>query len=420
MISNILKRVQCTAMLFVLAFSLLSFSAGASNNIGQVIFTTGSVRAVNDGEVRVLRRGSKVLEGDVVKSSRFGRSQIRMKDGALIALRPGTEFGFNQYQFDEEDESNNSSIFSLIKGGFRTISGLIGKVYKQNYKVRTAVATIGIRGTHYGLTLCQQGDCNTDDRNIEDGLYGSVIDGEVSAKNDSGEFVFSNDEFFHVETLESQPRGLIKPPGVIFAQYESEKVLKKVGMLKKEVASRIERRQLQQANVAGALATSKELLVKHIKANFETTRDIDQSTSNNTVGSVTTASPGQVMSLSYFGQDTGTPPTGPIPVIKTITSDGTQDNLFLLNSTALSIGEFVPVAAVTTGNAKHVFALASGTTQDSATATISNTSVKVGWGRWSTQLPPLSMVLLNHMLGSCITWFQQVLRLKPNWLNWVV
>ena len=273
---DILKSAHWTALLLAAVISLVSFSTRANSDIGQVIFSTGNVRAVNDGEARVLRKGSKIQEGDVIKSSRFSRSQIRMKDGALIALRPGSEFGFNQYRYDEDDSSNNSSILNLVKGGFRTISGLIGKVFKQNYKVRTAMATIGIRGTHYGLTICQQGDCNIDgNSDIDDGLYGSVIDGEVSAKNDTGEFIFSNDEFFHVESLGSQPRGLIKPPGVIFAQYDSEDALTKVSNLKKAATAKIVRQLLQQANVTGTLATNKELLVEYIKANFETTEDID-------------------------------------------------------------------------------------------------------------------------------------------------
>ena len=389
---NILKSAQPTAFLLAAAISLVSFPISANTNIGQVIFSTGNVRAVNDGEARVLRRGSKIQEGDVIKSSRFSRSQIRMKDGALIAVRPGSEFGFNQYRYDEKDSSNNSSILNLVKGGFRTISGLIGKVFKQNYKVKTAMATIGIRGTHYGLTICQQGDCNTDGNSeIADGLYGSVIDGEVSAKNDTGEFVFSNDEFFHVESLGSQPRGLIKPPGVIFAQYESEEALKKADNLKKAATSQIARL-LQQANVTGTLATTNELLVKHIRANFETTEDIDLeqviSALNVTVpGTTTAASPGQVMSVSYFGQGGSDSSTGLNPATNTITSDGTANNEFLLNSTALSNGMLEPVAAVSTDNngAQHAFALASASIVEPQTAFVPNTTVKVGWGRWSTQ-----------------------------------
>ena len=47
--------------------------------------------------------------------------------------------------------------------------------------IATPVATIGIRGTHYGLVLCTDGSCETDGTNLADGLYGGVVDGAVVA-----------------------------------------------------------------------------------------------------------------------------------------------------------------------------------------------------------------------------------------------
>ena len=46
--------------------------------------------------------------------------------------------------------SEDRSFFSLLKGGFRTVTGLIGKLRREQYRIDTAVATIGIRGTDYG------------------------------------------------------------------------------------------------------------------------------------------------------------------------------------------------------------------------------------------------------------------------------
>jgi hypothetical protein len=47
-----------------------------------------------------------------------------------------------------------------VRGGFRAISGLIGKVDRQAYRVATPAATIGIRGTDYEVQLCTT-DCPT-------------------------------------------------------------------------------------------------------------------------------------------------------------------------------------------------------------------------------------------------------------------
>ena len=48
------------------------------------------------------------------------------------------------------------AFFSLLKGGFRTVSGLIGKINHEDYSVATPVATIGIRGTDYLTVLCDR------------------------------------------------------------------------------------------------------------------------------------------------------------------------------------------------------------------------------------------------------------------------
>lgn len=57
-----------------------------------------------------------------------------------------------------EGSDSSRAFFRLVKGGFRSVSGLIGKVNQDDYRVSTPVATIGIRGTRYGVRLCQ-GEC---------------------------------------------------------------------------------------------------------------------------------------------------------------------------------------------------------------------------------------------------------------------
>src|SRR3546814_7082028 len=49
---------------------------------------------------------------------------------------------------------SKSGFFRLLKGGFRAVSGLIGRVDHEEYRVSTPVATIGIRGTDYYVYQC--------------------------------------------------------------------------------------------------------------------------------------------------------------------------------------------------------------------------------------------------------------------------
>lgn len=182
-----------------------------ADSIGKVIINMGELSAVNRGSTRKLMRNSSVLKGDTVKTAGNSHTQIRLKDGALISLRPNTEFRFADFRFNGSEDGSERALFELIKGGFRTITGAIGHRNKQNYRVNTTVATIGIRGTHYGLVLCTDGSCATDGSNLADGLYGGVVDGAVVANNSTGEFNFTNDEYFHIASQTTEPTPILNP-----------------------------------------------------------------------------------------------------------------------------------------------------------------------------------------------------------------
>ena len=182
-----------------------------ADSIGKVIINMGELSAVNRGSVRKLARNSSVLKGDTLKTANNSHTQIRLKDGALISLRPNTEFRIADFRFNGSEDGTERGLFELIKGGFRTITGAIGHRNKQNYRVNTTVATIGIRGTHYGLVLCTDGSCATDGSNLADGLYGGVVDGAVVATNSTGEFNFTNDEYFLITSQTTKPTALLEP-----------------------------------------------------------------------------------------------------------------------------------------------------------------------------------------------------------------
>lgn len=76
---------------------------------------------------------------------------MRFDDGAIISLQPNTEFRIDNFRFSGQQDGKERGFFSLLKGGLRALTGLVGRVNKDAYKVTTSVATIGIRGTEYTL-----------------------------------------------------------------------------------------------------------------------------------------------------------------------------------------------------------------------------------------------------------------------------
>ncbi|PTQ88305.1 FecR family protein [Agitococcus lubricus] len=121
---------------------------------GRVNFIAGEVTATGtDSKQRPLYKGDLVKAGDKIETTAKGRIQIRMTDGGFISLRPNSVFVIEKYSFSKDTPEQGAVFFKFLQGGVRAISGVIGKVNKNNYQFNTPVATIGIRGTDYSTTL---------------------------------------------------------------------------------------------------------------------------------------------------------------------------------------------------------------------------------------------------------------------------
>ena len=161
----------------IFASLLLCFSniVAASESVGKVILSFGQNYAVDAvGKERLLKRQAELYADDLLKTGDKGRLQVRFSDGSRLSLKPQTEFRIAEYSFDASNPEEGKALYKLLKGGMRTISGKIGKVNKENYKLETVVATIGIRGTHYGTEFTPTG------------LYTETLDGKVVVETDEG------------------------------------------------------------------------------------------------------------------------------------------------------------------------------------------------------------------------------------------
>ncbi len=187
---------------------LLAAIANVANaqDAGTVSFATGEVTAERQPPVP-LAKGDAVLGDDTIATGDASRAQLLMIDGAKIAIRPNSRLQIEEYVHAAAtpgatiSSSDDKSVMNLVKGGFRSITGAIGKDNPQNYEVRTAVGVLGIRGTDFAMLLCI-GDCDwapgvAAGTPVPDGLYIMVTDGTIVFRNEvmnidvtAGEFVF--------------------------------------------------------------------------------------------------------------------------------------------------------------------------------------------------------------------------------------
>ena len=191
------QRLYRAALLLALALPTLAQAATPAANV-TLVTGRGTASAVQGG-VRTLAKGDAVYSGEIVHSSANSYVDLKFSDGGYFLLRPNSRFQVVDFANHggttetpapppaktetaatpaapapapaptaplvtaQQDNQNGASraFFSLLKGGFRSISGLIGKVNHDDYQVTTPVATIGIRGTDYLVVICDA-TCATD------------------------------------------------------------------------------------------------------------------------------------------------------------------------------------------------------------------------------------------------------------------
>lgn len=215
------------AALLALGLAGAAYGADAAP-AGTISMLTGRATAVGaDGTVRALREDDRVFEGEVLSTGPSTYLNVVFRDNGRILLRPNTRFAIDQFKYQAPAAANGravaaapveSAFFRLLKGGFRAVTGAVGKRDQADYRVRTPVATIGIRGTDYESRLCQ-GDCLDVDPPPTDGLYTGVNQGTITLTNDQGtveqpkgRFTFTPLVTGGVVTLKAPPKVLTQDP----------------------------------------------------------------------------------------------------------------------------------------------------------------------------------------------------------------
>lgn len=176
------RRISATSARVALVAALLAASVAgpalAQQGAGYVSNLSGPLFAVkSDGSRRVLSAQSVVSTGDTLVTEDKTYARVRFSDTSEVTLRPSTQFQIESYAFDRDAPQKDNVAFRLFKGALRTVTGLIGRRGSaEAYRLSTATATVGIRGTIFGVTVCLPGTCG----GLAPGTYVNVIEGQVA------------------------------------------------------------------------------------------------------------------------------------------------------------------------------------------------------------------------------------------------
>jgi len=161
---NMFKMKKASRLLvgLVLVFSLASAPlAMAEDSAGMVVASRGEVIAVSDGGSRELKQGDFVYISDEIMTANRSFAVLQFVDGAKVTVRPDSLMIVETYVYN--GDGNDAATLSLVSGGLRVITGAMAKTNPENYKVRTPVALMGVRGTEFSIMLCGDDVCDQEE-----------------------------------------------------------------------------------------------------------------------------------------------------------------------------------------------------------------------------------------------------------------
>ncbi len=248
-----LKRSAIKLFLSValLAFLSVGNAAFAAQVAATVTRLSGPLLAKKaNGSVKILSVKSEVEEGDTLVTEKNTYAQIKFIDNSEVTLKPSTTFKIESFAFEDGKPDADSATLNLVKGGLRSVTGLLGKRNKEKFALKTPTATIGIRGTTFiadyvepteegvaaleaynlastaalgaaapiqPLQLAQ----NTAPKpaaapGLPSGLYVSVIDGSINLSNKGGSQSFTAGQLGYTANVTKQPVVVPANPGIKF------------------------------------------------------------------------------------------------------------------------------------------------------------------------------------------------------------
>lgn len=215
---------------------------------GTIELTEGNVLLDGkDGKSRLPAVGENVFEGDTVTTFPKGEIQLHMADGASLIVRENSKITIAAYVADGGEEDR--SLIELAKGALRSITGWIGRYNRSNYRIRTPLVTIGVRGTDHEPTHIPVGDPRG-----EPGSYDKVNEGSAFMETTQGIVeVPKNRAVFHSTTARAAPRLLGAIPAFFKPGRHEQRFLARAQEVRKAMPQRrLERQEfVRQRGAAG-------------------------------------------------------------------------------------------------------------------------------------------------------------------------
>lgn len=171
---------------------LFTLSAFIWSNIGNVAALKGDANIIRKSKTLKIKSGMELEVKDKIVTSSASSVQVILKDQTVVTVGPDSAFVFDAYIFGTREESKVA--MHIDRGFFRSVTGKIGKLAPERFKVKTVSATIGIRGTDFSALVsenqeiisCYKGSIvafiDNVSHNVNEGIQLSNTNGTITKK----------------------------------------------------------------------------------------------------------------------------------------------------------------------------------------------------------------------------------------------
>lgn len=143
------------AMLPAFAISLGANAAAPDIDVGAAAQVVNSVYGTPEStrQARWWRAGLDVFHNESVVTAEASASRVIFKDDSQLSIGPISWVKLDDFVYNPNPTAKAVSI-SLVRGVFRFVGG---KLSRENFKITTPAASIGLRGTAFTVYILQNG-----------------------------------------------------------------------------------------------------------------------------------------------------------------------------------------------------------------------------------------------------------------------
>ena len=160
-------------------------------NIGKITLLEGEAFVKRGEETLRLNISDQISNNDFIETKTNSKVKITFIDNTIITIGKESSLKIEDYFFDSNNKNSAKTELNVSKGAFHAITGQIGKVNPEKFKLKTKNATIGIRGTEiYGdqnRVFCTQGaifvNSFGETREVSQGFFVNTFDNQIPSQS---------------------------------------------------------------------------------------------------------------------------------------------------------------------------------------------------------------------------------------------